>query len=197
MKQKHLIIFTFYTYNDYNSRIIKICLFFFSFALHLTVNTLFFNYKTFHKIYKDSGSFNLLFQLPQIILSTIISTVINMLVKTLSLTQKDILELKNVKENHQEKEKKLMECLKIKFTLFFIISFILLLLFWYYLACFCCVYTNTQKHLIEDTSISFGLSLIYPVFINFIPGFFRISALRAENKDKEFSYKISQIIQLI
>jgi hypothetical protein len=59
------------------------------------------------------------------------------------------------------------------------------------------VYTNTQKHLIEDTSISFGLSLIYPVFINFIPGFFRISALRAENKDKEFSYKISQIIQLI
>ena len=65
---------------------------------------MFFNYTTFHKIYQDSGSFNFIFRLPQIILSTIISTVINMLLKTLSLNQKYILEIKNVKDNLQKKK---------------------------------------------------------------------------------------------
>ena len=114
-----------------------------------------------------------------------------MLLKTLSLNQKYILEIKNVKDNLQKKETNLLQCLKIKFFVFFILSFLLLLLFWFYLSCFCCVYTNSQIPLIEDTIISFALSLIYPLFINFIPGIFRIPAIKAVNKDKEFSYKIS------
>ena len=197
LKQKHLLIFTFYTSNDYNSKIIKICIFFFSFALLLTVNALFFNYKTLHKIYEDKGAFNFIFQIPQIILSTVISTVINMLIKTLSLTQKNILEIKNVKENINSKKQNLLGCLKIKFTFYFLFSFIFLLFFWYYLASFCCVYSNTQKHLIKDSSLSFVLSLLYPIFINLMPGFFRIPSLKAVNKNKEFTYKLSQIIQLI
>ena len=197
LKQKHLLIFTFYTSNDYNSKIIKICIFFFSFALLLTVNALFFNYKTLHKIYEDKGAFNFIFQIPQIILSTVISTVINMLIKTLSLTQKNILEIKDVKENINAKKQNLLGCLKIKFTFYFLFSFIFLLFFWYYLASFCCVYSNTQKHLLKDSSLSFVLSLLYPIFINLIPGFFRIPSLKAVNKNKEFTYKLSQIIQLI
>ena len=197
IKQKHLVIFTFYTSNDYNSRIIKVCLFFFNFGLYITVSALFFNYKTMHKIYEDNGSFNFIYQIPQIIYSTIISSLINILVKTLSLTQKNILELKNNKENIISKENSLMGCLKIKFVIFFFLSFILLCFFWFYLACFCCIYPNTQIHLIKDSSISFALSLIYPFFMNLFPGFFRIPSLKAEKKDKECLYKFSQIIQLI
>ena len=37
LKRKQLLIFTFYTNDDYNSRCIKICLFLFSFALFFTV----------------------------------------------------------------------------------------------------------------------------------------------------------------
>ena len=38
LKMKHPLIFTFYTRNDYNSYIIKICLFLFSFSLSITIN---------------------------------------------------------------------------------------------------------------------------------------------------------------
>ena len=53
IKTKHLIVFTFYTSNDYNSKAIKIILFLFSFSLYLTINALFFNDKTMHIIYED------------------------------------------------------------------------------------------------------------------------------------------------
>ena len=197
LKQKQLLIFAFYTYNDYNSKIVKISLFFFSFALIYTVNALFFNYNTMHKIYEDQGSFNLIFQIPQIIYSTIISSVINMLIKTLSLSQKNIVEFKKVKENIDKKLSDLIRCLIIKFLFFFIISSLFLLFFWYYLGCFCAVYINTQEHLIKDTFISFILSLLYPILFNFIPGCFRISSLNAVNKDKECLYKTSKFIHLI
>ena len=197
LRQKHLIIFTFYTYNDYNSRIIKISLFLFSFALYNTINALFFNYATLHKIYEDEGSFNFIFQLPQIIYSALISSIISMIIKTLSLSQKNILELKNTTEDPKRKAKNTLSCLKIKFAFFYLLSFLFLLFFWYYLACFCSVYFNTQMHLIKDSLISFGLSLVYPLFINLIPGCFRIPALKSVNKEKKNLYKLSQIIQLI
>ena len=194
LKQKHALIFTFYTYNDYNSKIIKICLFIFSFALYSTVNALFFNYKTMHKIYEEQGAFNFIFQIPQILYSTLISTFINILVKTLSLTQKNILEIKN---NQNSKVNEILKCLIIKFTLYFILSFIFLLFFWFYLGCFCAIYTNTQTHIFKDTAISFILSLIYPLFINLIPGLFRIPSLKSPNKSRESLYKFSLLIQLI
>ena len=173
---------------------IKICLFIFSFALYSTVNALFFNYKTMHKIYEEQGAFNFIFQIPQILYSTLISTFINILVKTLSLTQKNILEIKN---NQNSKVNKILKCLIIKFTLYFILSFIFLLFFWFYLGCFCAIYTNTQAHIFKDTAISFFISLIYPLFINLIPGLFRIPSLKVANKSKEGLYKLSQLIQLI
>ena len=150
-----------------------------------------------HKIYEDEGTFNFIFQIPQILYSTLISTFINMIVKTLSLSQKNILEIKNAKENVSSKIKSVLKCLTIKFILYFLLSFIFLLFFWYYLGCFCAIYTNTQNHLFKDTAISFLLSLIYPLVINLIPGIFRIPSLKSVNKNKECLYKISQIIQLV
>ena len=53
LKEKHLLIFTFITKNDYNSRLNKICFFFFSFALLYTINSFFFQENKIHKIYVD------------------------------------------------------------------------------------------------------------------------------------------------
>ena len=66
LKYNHPILFSFGTYDDYNSKIIKIFLFFFSFCLDLTINALFFTDETMHKIYQDKGQFNFLYQIPQI-----------------------------------------------------------------------------------------------------------------------------------
>ena len=58
LKNNRPLMFSFSSFNDYNSKIIKIILFFFSFSLDLTVNALFFTDDTMHKIYQDKGQFN-------------------------------------------------------------------------------------------------------------------------------------------
>ena len=150
-----------------------------------------------HKIYIDEGSFNFIYQIPQIIYSSLISAGVSKLIKYLSLTEGNIIEMKQDEkiEELNKAFKELIKCLKIKFVLFFILSFFLLLFFGYYITCFCGVYVNTQIHLIKDTLISFGLSLIYPFGLCFIPGFFRIPALNDKNDDREYLYKFSKFIQ--
>ena len=72
-----------------------------------------------------------------------------------------------------------------------------MILFSYFISCFCAVYENTQMILIEDTLISFGSSLIYPFGFKLLPGLFRIPALRSKNKNKAWLYKISKLVNLI
>jgi len=197
LRMRYLLVFTFFSINDYNSRSIKISLFLFNFSLYLTINSLFFSDSTMHKIFIDKGSFNFIYQIPQILYSSIISGVINSIIFYLSLSERSIIELKKDSFITEKKIKNLINCLKVKFFLFFIIEFSLLLLFWYYLSCFCAVYKNTQIHLIKDTLISFGLSLIYPLLIYLIPGVFRIISLRAKKANRECLYKIRKMLQLI
>ena len=201
LRTKHPFIFAFLQKNDYNSQIIKICLFFFSFALYYTISALFFTDETIHEIHSNSGKIDFIYQLPQILYSTIISSFINFLIRFFSLSEKSIVIIK--KEKNMIKFRmliiKTIKCLKIKFICFFIISFMLLIIFWYYLSCFCVVYKNTQYNLIIDTVISFGLSLLYPFGLNLLPGIFRIPSLKNRNKNnnKECLYNFSQLLQLV
>ena len=167
--------------------------------MHLTINALFFNDETMHKIYSDEGSFNFIYQIPFIFYSSLISGIINTIVKYLSLSQKNIVELKEKKNCNDLKniKKELLNTLKIKFSLFFIFSFILLLFSWYYITCFCGIYTNTQSHLIKDSIISFSTSLIYPFMKYLIPGVFRIYSLNTKKRKRALSYKLSLLLQLI
>ena len=199
LRKKHLIIFTFVPTNDYNLISLKISLFLVSFSLYLCINAFFFNDDTMHKIYKDSGVYNILYQIPQILYSSIISSVINSILKTLSLSEKDILKIKDEKDikTTVTKSKNIEKCIKIKFVIFFIISLLLMLFFWYFISCFCAVYNNTQIILFKDTLISFTLSMLYPFGLNLLPGIFRIPSLRAEKKDKVCLYSFSKIIALI
>ena len=197
IKTKHLVFFSFLPIFDYNSRILKIFLFFFNFTVTFIVNALFFNDNTMHKIYVDHGSYDFIYNIPQILYSSIISGVINGIIKILALSYSSFMELKNNtnKKNINSRSRVIIKILKIKFAIFFIISFILLIMFWFYLACFCAVYKNTQIHLIKDTSISFGISLIYPFGVYLLPGLFRIPSLR--KKDKKCMFRFGKILQLI
>ena len=97
LKCNHPIMFTFNPYNDYNSQIIRLFLFFFAFTLDLTINTLFFNDYTMHKIYEDHGKYNFLFQIPSILYSTLISKILDSIIKILALSQDIIVDLKKRK----------------------------------------------------------------------------------------------------
>ena len=199
IKTKHIILFIFMPSNDYNLILIKIGLFIFSFCLYFTINALFFTDKTMHKIYEKKGILNIISQLPQIFYSTIISVFINMILKMLALSEKDILVLKKIRNKKKalEKSSEIYSNLIIKFNLFFFIALFLLIFFWYYVSAFCAVYRNTQIILITNTFSSFILSLIYPFALNLLPGIFRFPALKSRQNNKEFLYTIGNIIALI
>ena len=121
IKSKQLIMFTFCSFNDYNSGVVKKFMFFLSFALHYSVNALFFDESNLHQIYEDQGKYNFIYQIPYIIYSAIISTAtLRLMLQFLVLTDKDILQvIFNIK-----KEK--LKYIKIKFAIFFVLNFILL-----------------------------------------------------------------------
>ena len=148
-----------------------------------------------HKIYVDSGSFALSYQLPQILYSFLISIAINFIIEYLSLSEDAIISIKAKKFVNLFISKKIMKSMKIKFSIFFIISFILLLSFGYYISCFCCIYENTQIHLFKDSLMSLVMSLIYPFFMDLLPGIFRMPSLRNKKGDKLCLYKFSQFIE--
>ena len=79
LKRGQLIIFTFITMDDYNLREIKILLFIASFSLYFTINAFFFTDETMDNIYEDNGIFNFVFQLPQIIYSSLITSILNII----------------------------------------------------------------------------------------------------------------------
>ena len=194
MKVDHIII-KIINSTDYNSRIIKIYLCFYNFSLSYTVNALFFNDDTIHQILEDEGKFNFIYQLPQIIYSSIVSYFLGMLLDFLSLSEDNILEFKGERDINKVKikGKALIKTLKIKFLIFFILSFIILLLFWYYLICFCVVYKNTQYHLIKDSLIGFITGLLTPFGTKIIAVIFRYYSLKCKHK---YLYTISNILQI-
>jgi glycogen debranching enzyme len=67
-------------------------------CLDFVINALFFTDDTMHKIYEDKGEFNFLYQLPQILYSTLISRFIDSFIKNFALSQDNIIDLKHEKE---------------------------------------------------------------------------------------------------
>ena len=197
IKTQHNLFFSFCSINDYNIRIIKIDLFFIDIAFNYTINALFFNDSTMHQIYEDKGKFNINYQISQIIYSTLISELFSSVIKLTALTEDNVLDLKHSKpnENLEVKKNKTYKILNIKFIIFCVFSSIMLIIFYYYLACFCVIYKNTQIHLIKDSLFSFCLSLLYPFIIYLIPGILRIPSINNKNNKREILYKLSKFIQ--
>ena len=133
------------------------------------------------------------------IYSILITSILNIILRSLSLSESQILRIKSEQSFviAQKKAKDMKFFIIIKLLIFFIFSFLLMLFFWYFISCFCAVYTNTQKILINDTLISFGFSMLYPFGFDLLPGILRIPALKAIKKDKKCLYNISRLVAKI
>ena len=198
IKTKHILIFALFNNNDYNSKIIKINLFFIVFTIDYIVNALFYNDDTMHKIYQSKGKFDFEYQLPIIVYSNLISMILNLPLNYLSLTNDAIINFKQNKSiiNEMVKRAKYLENkLTFKFVLYFVIGFLFLSFFWYYISMFCVIYRNTQIHLLKDTLFSFSLSLLFPFGYYFLPGFFRIPALSNQKNKRKCLYNFSKFLQ--
>ena len=197
IKTKHYIFFPFCQKKDYNVFIIKICLMFLFFAVYYVFNAIFYDYSAIHKVYLDGGNYNLSFFFPIIFYSFIISYHINIVIKYFTLSERNLIEIKNEKtiKLAEEKKSSVERCIIIKNICYFVISILFLIFFWYYLSSFCAVYQNSQVYLIGNTFISFLLGLIYPFLINILPMFIRQFSLGTNNR--ECLYNASKILQFL
>ena len=199
LKTKHLVFFSFFNFNDYNSIVIKIFLFFFIVFINFSVNTLFFTDYIFHIIYENEGIFDFIYRIPQIIGSSLISVILTSLFRSLSLSEYNILLLKKEKDSKiiKTKKEKTLKIISIKLIIFFILCFLIIILLGYYISCFCAVYINTQIYLIKNFGISFGISLLYQIIFYLIPGIFRVFSLQSKKKNREYIFLLSKLLQII
>ena len=199
LKIKHPVLFTFCPIDDYNSLIIKLCMTVISFSIYYAINFAFFDDKTIHKIYADKGRYNFIYFIPKILISFVCSYSIYIIIRYIFLSERNILQVKiqNNAENAETMMIKEKKNLKIKYFIFFSSGIAFLLFFWYLLSSFGAVYQNTQFIVFENTLICFGISLIFPFFINIFPSVFRIISLNSETKSKECFYKFSKFLQIL
>ena len=196
LRTKHILIFTFCQLRDYNAQSIKIYIFFYTFAINYLVSAMFYSDDTMHKIYIDDGSFDFTYQLPQMLYSFIISTVLGTALDILGLYEDDIISFVHDKNNNLDIKRKLLFKIRCKMIFFFIFTFILLGCFWIYLGCFCAIYKNTQIHLLLDVSLSFGLSFISPLYVYILPTIFRIISLKKET-NRQLLFKLSKLLEML
>ena len=113
LKTQHKLICALFNNNDYNSVIIKFNLFLIGFTIEYIVNALFYNDDTMHKIYETKGEFDLENQIPIIVYSTIISSLLNYPLNFLALSNEPIINFKQgiSKINIKKRAKKLKNIL--------------------------------------------------------------------------------------
>ena len=197
IKRKNILIFSFCPIEDYNSMIIKSCIFSLSFSIHYAINFFFFDDDILHEIYQGGGRYDLIFFLPKIAISFFSAYYITIIIKLIFLSERNINNIKTQSTVSNayyvaDKEKKNMI---IKYTIFFISGLIFLVFFWMLLSSFGAVYSNTQIFIFKNTLISFAMSLFYPFFSNILPSLFRTCAINNNKKDSDGLYKFSKFLQ--
>ena len=193
---KQLCIFTFYTSEDYILRSTKIALFILFVSFYLAFTALFFNDKIMRAIYIYKGNTNAAIHIPNIILSSLCSIIMSLIVRFVSLNERDIVKI--TQESNPESRKTLAEkarrISKIKLIILYAVSGTLIALCWYYVSAFCAVFKNSQGHYFINFFVAFIVCNIWPCVTSLIPAFLRQSALK--DGTSETLYKISQIISL-
>ena len=163
--------------------------FIFLICTNMAMNVIFFFDSSMHKIYLDYGKYNFIPQIPQIIYSSIVSLTIETLIGILSSADDNIYQIKQIEEYNPKIIKKVINKIKIKLIIFFIITFIFFGFYWYLISSFCAVYNNTQIIYLKDFITSFCFGLLYPFAIQLCFTLLRIFSLKKKSKSRSLIYK--------
>ena len=201
IKIDHIIINTFCRCGDYNLFSVKLGLLLFLFPLNLTFNAFFFTSKEIQSvyIYKLSDISVNWKNLVRSFSSSIFSSIIFIFLKLLCLTHNSIRQVKKNKsiEGTKKQSVRILRCATFRIFLYYLFSFIFLIIFGFYVSCFCAIFENTQLLLIETMAISWILSLVYPFIICFLTTIFRRGSLTCGKRGISCCYRINKILQLI
>ena len=198
LQNGHIIFSIFCRQSDYNIFSVKLGLLFMLFPINLAMNIFFFDSNNIkanyiQKIEDISNNYSYFLNA---FVSSILASIFHILLKLLCLTHNSIRSLRKIKDVETAKKKSIwiLRCIKLRITIYYFLSFIFLIIFGYYIGCFCAIFENTQIELIKSMFTSWLLSLLYPFVIYFIASIFRRVALRYKIK---CFYAINQIFQLI
>ena len=196
LKMKQICIFTFYTYDDYILRSTKIILFILFFSFYFAFTALFFNDSIMRSIYKYQGNTNAAIHIPNIVLSSLCSIVMSIIVRFVSLNERDInkISCESNKDNRKALANQIKRITNIKIIVLYALSLLLSALCWYYVSAFCAVFKNSQGAYLINVLVSFIVLNAWPCVTSLIPTFLRRKSLDQYNR--ETMYKISQIISI-
>ena len=208
IQRNHIIINTFCRKSDYNLFSIKLGLLLFLFPLNLAFNAFFFTSEQIHSVYINKLS-DISIDWQNFLRSfaaSIISSIILLFLKLLCLSHNSIRKLKQNKNIEDTKEDMVctLRCIKLRIFIYYIISIVFIIVFGFYIACFCEIFENTQILLLGTMAFSWVLNILYPFVVCFITSIFRRGALTCGKKDKnnrrkgiKCCYRINKILQLI
>jgi len=194
LKREHPFIFAFITKDDYNITMIKYSRFIILLCTDMAMNVFFFSDETMHKMFLNYGKYDFIQQIPQIIYSTIISKLLELLFCIFSMTDKYYYQIKNDKRINKELFSNLKKRIKIKISFFFIFSILMFTFYWYLITCFCAIYQNTQSTMIKNSLFSFLLDNITIFIIYLFPSLLRIISLKSDISCSRCIYHLSNII---
>ena len=199
LKEKNKIISIFLNDQDYNLQSMKISTFLFDFNLSLTINALFYNDQAIYEINQQDKESGYQTEYTRVIYSALISGVIGFIVQLLALSHKSIIELRNYKEISQVEIEipKLIKKLKAKYVIYYALTIVLDIVFFYYITAFCAIYLIIQTNMISDSAFSFLLTMSYSIILSLISSIIRIFSIHKKSKFRHCLYFISWVLSLI
>ena len=194
----HIILMVFFRHRDFNLFTVKLGLLFMTFPINLTMNIFFFTNESIKVSYLKSAKnlSSVWTQLDNTIYSSLLSSIILIMLKLICLTHNSVRQLRKVRDVDaaQEQSVCILRCIKVRIVIYYILSFAFLLVFGFYVLCFCAIFENTQIALIRSTLTSWLISFIYPLIICLFTSIVRSAAFKCKSKCLYFVKTMMQFL---
>ena len=185
IKERQLIVNTFFVKQKLKPFSIKLIVFLFSITCYFVINGFLFDTKYVSKKLKRTSKsvyFFFVDSIKRIIYSSLVVALVNILVGLLFRSDKTLRKAQiKYKENQillNGEVVKIFKNMKITNFLFTVVNFIIMIAVWIYLFCFCGVYRNCQMDWVESSGITIGVMQLLPIVISLLLSLLRIIGLR-------------------
>ena len=190
-----IILGTFFTENYLELLIIKLTFLLLNFQINFFLNALFYTDEYISESYHNDGILDFFTGLPKVIYSFVATLLITNLLQMLSSSKSELMQIIRDKNKYKKNYISIINAklkkLRIKLIIYFIISFLLGLFFFYYVAAFCAVYRYSQKYWFYGFLESFGMDFL-TAFITTL--FLTLLKFIARRKKIKFLFTLSNII---
>ena len=169
----------------------------FGLEINFFLNAFFYTDEYISDTYYNNGILNFFSSLPKSIYSFLVTIIISALLKMLSNSKTQLIEIiegKDKNPNYLKDVEDELKRLNKKLYIYFFIVFLLGIIFTYYSSAFCAVYKNSQTFWLIGCFESLAMDLFMPFIICFILSGIRYLSIK---KKLKFLYKINSIIENI